>query len=286
LASLTLAGAVVDTVSADHVVTGITLTGGADNSAVSFTVSAGDGATWTDATHITSDSFTLGNGAADTIVDPGTGNISVTLGTGAADIVTLAGGHAGTTQTIILGSAATGTDTVSSGSVGTVNITLGTGANSVTTAGGATVTESFGAHAYNIADAVTVGASGASTTAIATITGLNSIAGGNDTIGIADATVAGNVVNENTTIGTYLSANHLTATVANDVAAVLAGGGGGNLAQHAVGEFVFGTTTYLVEQSAAAGTALGAGDTVVALVGVTVTAASTLDGTGHVHLLG
>ena len=251
LSSLTLSGAVADTVSADAVVTGITVTGVTDNSAVSIIVTGGAGLN-------TTDTFTLGNGK-DSVIDPGAGSISVTLGNG-NDTVTLLGG-------------------------GTVNITLGGGANTITTAAGATVTENFGAHAPAVADAVTVGATGASTTAIATITGLNSVSTGSDTITFSgDFGTTGAVVDETTAINTYLSAHTLTATLAIDIAAVLSVTGG-DLAQHAVGSFAFGGTTYLVEQANAPGTALGAGDTVVGLVGTTVTGASSAT-LGHLHLLG
>ena len=123
-----------------------------------------------------------------------------------------------------------------------------------------------------VADAITIGATGTSLMAIATITGLN--ASGSDTITFAaDGLATGAVINENTNIGNYLAANHLTATLANDVTAVLSNTGG-DLAQHAIGEFTFSGTTYLIEQAGATGSALAAGDTLVALVGVTLTSAS------------
>ena len=246
----------------DTVTTGITVSGGTDNAVVVFETTAGGGAASGKA-----DSITLGNGS-DTVLDDGVGNITVTMGNG-NDSVTLGAGVSTSTETVNLGN---GNDTFSSGSVGAVNVTLGTGANAVTTAAGATVTETFGAHASSVADGTTVGATGTSLTAIATITGLN--ASGSDTITFAaDVLATGAVINENTNIGNYLAANHLTATLANDVTAVLSNTGG-DLAQHAIGEFTFSGTTYLIEQAGATGSALAAGDTLVALVGVTLTSAS------------
>jgi hypothetical protein len=211
------------------------------------------------------------------------GGITVTGGTDNAVVVfeTTAGGGAnaaGKVDSITLGN---GNDIVFDAgggtALGTINITLGTGADTVivgtaTTSGTNTVI--FGAHALATADAISVGATAASTTVISTITGLNSILAGSDTITfLGDGAATGAVVNENAAISTYLSVNHLTATLANDVAAVLSGSGG-DLAQHAIGEFVFSGTQYVIEQAQATGTALGGADTLVALVGMTVTAAS------------
>ena len=264
--TLNLNGSVADyhgvATGQDTVTTGITVSGGTDNAIVVFETTAGGGAA-----SGKTDSIILGNGA-DIVVDDGVGNISVTLGNG-NDSVTLGAGVSTSTETVNLGN---GNDTFSSGSVGTVNITLGTSANTVTTAAGATVTETFGAHTSSVADAVTIGATGTSLTAIATITGLN--ANGSDTITFAgDGAATGAVINETTNISSYLAANDLTATLANDVTAVLSNTGG-DLAQHAIGEFTFSGTTYLIEQAGVAGSALAAGDTLVALVGVTLTSAS------------
>jgi hypothetical protein len=211
------------------------------------------------------------------------GGITVTGGTDNAAVTfeTTAGGGAnaaGKVDSITLGN---GNDIVLDAgggtALGTINITLGTGADTVTvgtatTSGTNTVI--FGAHTFGTADAISVGATAASTTVISTITGLNSILTGSDTITfLGDGAATGAVVNESAAIGTYLSTNHLTATLLNDVAAVLSASGG-NLAQHAIGEFVFSGTQYVIEQAQAAGTALGGADTLVALVGTTVTAAS------------
>lgn len=88
-----------------------------------------------------------------------------------------------------------------------------------------------------------------------------------------DSGATGAVINENAAIGTYLLANDLTATLATDITAVLSATGG-DLALHAIGEFTFGGETYLIEQANAAGTLLAAHDTLVGLVGVTLTSAS------------
>jgi hypothetical protein len=102
---------------------------------------------------------------------------------------------------------------------------------------------------------------------------------GHDTITFSGDAAAGAVTNENATIGTYLAANHLTATLANDITAVLSTTGGGSLALHGIGSFTFSGDTYLIEQAYTAGTALGGNDTRVHLVGGTaVTAASMATG--------
>jgi hypothetical protein len=227
-----------------------------------------------------------GSGALNlgTVAD-GTGGITVAGSSDNANVSLSLGGAAasGKTDVITLGN---GNDTISDATTaGSVQIHLGTGANTVTTSGGATVTETFGVHTG--ADAITIGASGTSLTAIATITGLNSSATGHDTITFSgDASALGPVINENANIAAYLTANTLTATLANDITAVL-NSSGGNLAQHAVGEFTFGTTTYLIEHSTAVNTGvLSTNDTVVALVGTTVTGLSAATAGGHLHLLG
>ena len=147
VASLTLSGAVVYTATADAVTSGITVSGATDNSTVIFDATGG-----ADATH--SDIFTLGNGAGDSITDAGIGNISVTLGTGARDGVSLGAGSADLYPDYHPGQCSYRCDSITSTSIGTVHITVGTGANTIVTAGGATVTESLGAHALNVADRI------------------------------------------------------------------------------------------------------------------------------------
>ena len=283
LASLTLNGAVATVVTDDLVTKGITVSGASDNQVVVVVTDALGGAQVTSTAGVYySDSITLGNGN-DIVTDNGVGNISVTLGNG-NDTVTLGVGAAATTQTVVVGN---GTNTIASYSVGAVTIHAGTGANTVTTAADATVTEVFGAHALTVADTITVGASDASATAIVSIKGLNSAATGLDSITFAaDAgnVTAGAVINENTNISTYLLANNLTSTLAHDITAVLSAGGG-NLAQHSVGEFTFGGNTYVIEHGSA-GNVLAVGDTLVELVGTTVTALSSVTAAGVLTLHG
>lgn len=307
LSSLTLNGAVVDTVAGDAVTHGITVSGATDNSTVAFTTVAAGGAGLNTGTTYYSDSFTLGNGASDSVVDHGVGNITASLGNGAGDVVSLGNGAAPTTQTVTIGSGSG--DTVSSGSVGTVSITAadlstnavgdsiflngtgvhatvtvgnandsisvggsdsvvtisaGTGANQILLATGTSGSVSLGAHTG--IDAISVGANDTGNLAkIVTISGLNSSATTNDTITFTgDAGATGAVYNANADIANYLSTNHLTASLANDITAAFADL---NLVQHGVATFNFNNTTYVVEQVNAAGTAFAAGDTVVALVG-------------------
>jgi len=142
---------------------------------------------------------------------------------------------------------------------GTLNITLGTGQNSVTTGTG-TANVAVGAH--SAPDAFIVGAN-ASETILTSITGAQAV-GVRDTITIADAT---------TFNATAITSAQVTAaggdptTLDGWVKGALSAAGH-NAAQHEADWFVFNGNTYIVEQSAAAGTALGAGDTLVQLVGL------------------
>jgi hypothetical protein len=109
---------------------------------------------------------------------------------------------------------------------------------------------------------------------IVNLQGVASNAGSHNTIQFAgDAGATGAAVNENAAVASYLTANSLSGSVANNVAGVLAASGG-NLSQHAIGEFELAGSTYLVEQAGATGSAYGGNDTIVHLVGMSVTASS------------
>jgi|GEM_PF-4115440 len=316
----TYAGAITITTFTPAALTSLTVTDSGGN----FTI-APTGYTFGDAALVTESFTNTGTGlisvsfgnAADTAVHsltlvgsvndyhgPGTGQDTYTGG------ITVAGGGASPDNAVVVfettatGGATTdkidnitlgnGNDTVLDDGVGTVNITLGTGSDTVivgeAAAGSGTNTVIFGAHASTVADAITIGATGTSLTAFTTITGLN--ASGADTIQFfGDAAATGAVINENANIGAYLLATHQTATLATDIAGVLLAAGG-DLAQHAIGEFTFTPLggqpiNYLIEQANATGTALAAGDTLVGLVGTALlTSASTASGAGVLHLLG
>lgn len=260
-------------------------------SIVSITNSSGGAATvsgWT-TTQLTS--LTLNGGVALGLADSAGTGITINGGTDNSN-VTLNLTHAGAfADTISLGN---GTNVVNdTGAVGTESITVGSGANMIAAGTlsnlitvGATGTKAesvvlqlaaanvvtFGAHTG--VDNVTVAAHGATPTAV--ITGLNAAAGSADTITFASDAAAGMVSDYSTAnINAYATANNLDATqLSTSIAAVLSATGD-NLALHGVGEFTFQGNTYLVEQAAAAGTAIGAGDTVVELTGVqTVTVLS------------
>jgi hypothetical protein len=140
-----------------------------------------------------------------------------------------------------------------------VNITLGTGQNIVLTGTGAA---NVAVASHSAADAFIVGAN-ASETVFTSITGAQAV-GVRDTITIADAT---------TFNATAITAAQVTAaggdptTLDGWVKGALSAAGH-NAAQHEADWFLFNGNTYIVEQSAAAGTAFGAGDTLVKLVGV------------------
>jgi S-layer protein len=188
------------------------------------------------------DSFTLGNGA-DTIVDPGNGTIAVTIGNG-ADTVTLTGSGS---QTVVAG---TGTD----------SITTGTGAATV----------KVGTHTG--ADTFIAGASG-SAVSYTTIAG----AAAGDKIVIADGTA---FVTTAVSATNVVNAGGNVLTLAGWLAGALSASGA-DLAAHKIAWFTFESDTVFVEQSATTGTAFGAGDTVVALVGTFSETSATFTASTH-----
>jgi S-layer protein len=259
ITTLTLTGTeslVLGTVT--HGTSGITVSGAADNAAISLTLAG-----VTSSGH--TDTITLGNGN-DTVVDTASaGAVNITLGNG--------------------------NDTVTVGNTATNTVVLGTGHSSVIEVGaGANLNVTFGAHSVTTAtDNVTVTAASASTALTAApdavITGLN--VKGVDTITIADAATAPIVVYTTTQVSGYGSHNPTTLlTAINGVFATTAANGG-NLAQHAIAEFTFQNNTYFVEQAGALGSAFAAGDTVVELTGnQTFTTASNVTAGGVLHLVG
>jgi S-layer protein len=226
---------------------------------------------------------TVSNGVT---VNGGTDNNAVSL--------TLSGATTNKTDNITLGN---GTNVVSDTGIGTVNITVGTGANTITLGAG-TNTVVFGAHSATTVDAVSVTAATAPEAAAvvpeATISGLN--ATGADTIKFTDS---GAIAVPLTTFSatalvtlgnTALAPTSLSAALSD----VLGSGGGittGKLAQHGIGEFVFGSNTYLI-QHASSGTVFAATDTLVELTGTAytfsgaATGASNITSAGLLHLVG
>jgi len=309
LATLNLNGNVQISVTGDAVSTGITVAGGTDNAIVHFTT--------TDATAAgKTDSIVLGNGAGDSVTigsAPGAlaSTETVTLGSGIGDSITA--DNLGTVN-LTVGSATSGTDSITANTATTVHVTAGngtdvisataagasvtiaagTGSNSVTIGNTDTGTISFGAHTTGT-DTVALGTSGASLTAIVTLSGLNDSATSTDSIvfsgdlntltGFTQVT-AGSVVASggNTTLLTSWVA---AADGATGSAVATAGATPG--AAHGITWFQFQGNTYILESVAGAGANAGtmvAGNTLVELVGTGYTFAHTTGTGGHLALLG
>jgi len=264
LTSLTLKGAVGVTGLTDSSISGLTVAGGTDNANVALTLTGAKAVTVTD-------SITLGNGNDLVIDNSNTGTVNVTLGNGLVNNVQAFDATQST-------------------------INLGSGGNSVAVGflppSGYTSSISFAAHATTTQDIVFLGGTGASTTHIATISGLNSVASGSDVIVFTgDMAATGAVTPVSAAlVGTYALALSLDTTqIKTWVAAALdtVADKGAGLAQHHIASFQFQGNTYLVEQSQTTGTTtLGGSDTIVELTGlVNVTALSSATA-GTLHLLG
>jgi S-layer protein len=296
LKSLTLSGKVVIGALNDSFGGGVTVSGGSDNGAVKLVLGGATGAG-------TSDSVTLGNGA-DTVSDNTVKTANITLGNGADSVVTASatgvfnvttGTGASTidlhtTAGLTTVSVGTGSDTILGGTGGS-SITVGaSGANNVTvTTLGTGNTLTFGGHT-GVDTVNTAALANGSTAPTAVITGLNTVASGNDVLGIADASAQPVLVLSSAGINTYANAHGLDATQFSTALAAAfsndAANGALNLAQHQIGSFQFQGNTYVVEQAGANGVAVANGDFVIELVGmVNVTAASTA-GAGTLTLHG
>jgi hypothetical protein len=224
----------------DNVTSAITVSGATDNADVTF---------WTGLNHNTSgvDNITLGDGN-NNVADTSLGHVNITLGSGSNDVWAY-------------------------GFIGAVS----SNTNPLYESGFDTIT--FGAHDVSQQDIVGVGFLDPSTgfdafglpTNYSIITGLNSSPTGQDQIWFAGDYQAGlnhgtvNVVGagqvSNVNGGTSNIANWFAAATANSLVNI-----------HQVESFVFGNATYLVESTNAGGNHT----TVVELVGVNVTSASTV----------
>jgi hypothetical protein len=146
-------------------------------------------------------------------------------------------------------------------------VVTGTGANTIIEqpgAGNVSLNVTFGLHDAAVADSVHVyGATSSAVNVSAVLTGLN--ANGSDSIAFASDTDANGSISYYTPAQIATFGNNPT-SLAAAVAGVLASNGG-NLIQHAVGEFTFQGNTYFVEQAGATGSAFAAGDTVIELTG-------------------
>jgi len=208
--------------------------------------------------------------------------VGITLGNG-NNVVTDTSAAAGASVNITLGN---GNNTVTVGATATNTVVLGTGHNNVIEAAGGNVNLTFGAHTASgsaaVIDNLTVGpATGATAAPSAVVTGFN--VKGVDTITFSgDAGATGAIVAYTTAqINTF--GNNPT-NLATAIAGVLAAGGG-DLAQHAVGEFTFQNNTYFVEQAGATGSAFAA-DTIVELTGNQTFTTATNAAAGVLHLVG
>ena len=250
---------------------------------------------------------------------------SITLGNGAGDSVTLGAGLAGSTQTVVLGtgagdtvvstsvgtvnvtvgSAATGTDTITANSAATfhatagngtnviadsaagasIAISVGTGANTITVGADTSGTISLGTHTGT--DALSLGASGTSLTAIEKISGLNNST--TDTLTFSgDATTIASVTQ--VTAGSVIGSHGDTTLLADWVAAATGATGSAITGTaHTVVWFQYQGNTYLVETVGADTGSLATGDTLVELTGTSYTfahASSATNTSGALHFLG
>ena len=172
---------------------------------------------------------------------------------------------------------------------------LGTGAATITIDGGTTATVTLGAH--SAADAITLGASGTPTTAIAKFSGLNNAGSDTITFSVEQTGSVGGVQQGNTLTGfqqvtsanVAASGGNTTSLESWMAAAEGAAGSGVAGAAHSVAWFVFQGNTYLLEsvagQTADAGT-MAANNTLVELTGTGYTFNHASGANGTLHLLG
>jgi S-layer protein len=277
LTSLTLKGLVAVPTLTDSSTSAVTVTGGTDNANVELILTGAKSVT---------DSITLGNGVDGVHDNVNTGTVNITLGNGNGVSYDEAWATNAAHSTISVGS-------------GFNSVMVGTGATP-TAAGVYASTITIAAHLTTVEDYIQLGATNTAATTtnnttptnFAVISGLNSTAGGSDSIGFSGDGLATGAVTQvlATTVGAYAQAQHLDPTqlltwVAASLDTVAHGGGG--VAQHGIASFQFQGNTYLVEQSQATGvTTLGGNDTIVELTGlVNVTVASSAT-VGVLHLLG
>jgi S-layer protein len=229
--------------------------------------------------------MTLANDTAVTITgDNVTSGILVDAANDNAAVSFSASGVAasGKTDSVTLGN---GNDFVSlAGKADHVAITLGTGSDTIVLGANASGTVVLGTHSGT--DAVTVGASGATTSSIVSIQGLNN--SGSDTIqfsGDANALTGFTQVTQANVTAAGGDATQLATwvAVADGKGAVVGG------AAHGITWFEFGGNTYVVESVAGAtadGGTMAAGNTLLELVGTGYTFGHASGAGGVLHMLG
>ncbi|HEX7643447.1 MAG TPA: hypothetical protein VF472_14670 [Burkholderiaceae bacterium] len=300
LATLDLSGNVGINVHLDTVSTGITVNAGGDNATVYFEALGGDTqAGKTDTATVgngNGDTVTLGAGAAGStqtvVMGDGANDLAYTLTSGTYN-ATLGSSTSGTDQVIALHAsvfnvtAGNGTNFIYSGGAGAqTTVSVGGGSNTIQTVTGAFGTITLAAHSASTVDALTIGASGTSLTAIEKITGLNNA--GADLIQFADNNALAGVTQ--VTQANVVGAGGDTTLLADWVAAADGKAGSGITGTgHDVVWFQYQGNTYLLESVAGQSTDLGtmqAGNTLLELSGTGYTFAKATGAGGVLHLLG
>jgi hypothetical protein len=299
LATLNLNGNVEIYIGGDTVATGITVAGGTDNAIVHFTGTevtasgatdsitlgngAGDSVTLGAGLAGSTQTVVLGSGAGDTITSTSVGTVNATVGSGTAGTDTITANDA----TTFHATAGNGTNVISdSAASAAITISVGTGANTITVGADTAGTISLGAHAATIVDAITLGASGTSLTAIEKISGLNNIGG--DTLTFSGETANTIASFTQVTAGSVVASGGDTTLLADWVAAADGLGGHVTGAAHTVEWFQYQGNTYLLESVAGATADAGtmvAGNTLVELVGTGYTFTHATGAAGTVHLV-
>ncbi|HEY8024089.1 MAG TPA: hypothetical protein VIF60_05950, partial [Burkholderiaceae bacterium] len=174
-----------------------------------------------------------------------------------------------------------------------ISISVGTGSNSVAVGDNSHGTISFGTHTGT--DAVTVGVSGTSLTAIEKISGLNISLTSTDTItfsgdlnnltGFTEVTASNvSAINgDSTKLSDWIAAADGAHVVAGHAGTAVTGGA------HSITWFTFQNNTYILESVAGATADAGtmvAGNTLVELVGQGYSFANATGPSGVLHLLG
>jgi len=299
LATLNLNGNVEIYIGGDTVATGITVAGGTDNAIVHFTGTevtasgatdsitlgngAGDSVTLGAGLAGSTQTVVLGSGAGDTITSTSVGTVNATVGSGTAGTDTITANDA----TTFHATAGNGTNVISDSAAGAaITISVGTGANTITVGADTAGTISLGAHAATVVDAITLGASGTSLTAIEKISGLNNIGG--DTLTFSGETANTIASFTQVTAGSVVASGGDTTLLADWVAAADGLGGHVTGAAHTVEWFQYQGNTYLLESVAGATADAGtmvAGNTLVELVGTGYTFTHATGAAGTVHLV-
>jgi S-layer protein len=295
LQSLTLNGNVAIKVGGVTYGGGVTLSGTADDSPVSFT---SIGATVTGSVDSVTlrngnDQVTLGQGAigstqnitlgsgTDSITSASNGTVNITTGTASSgsDIINLTGNDA-----IVTINAGSSNQISLTGLSDVVHIAVGDGVNAVVLGDSASGNVTFAAHAS--ADGVTIGQVGGISdgSQIVSITGLAN--NGADTITFSDSLGAASSFVQITAANVTASGG-MTSSLSSWLAAALGKGGVVPQIAHGIEWFQFGGNTYIIELSGTADTGkFSVSDGAVELTGTGYTFAHSTFSGGVLHLFG